>query len=190
MSDPKLILLLRAVPDPSYAPTSHRGSISIPAREIAVSSLARAIEHMIVFATDHGLGAGNLAGAGLVRRDSAPLCRVTFDGKLLAVDAEGLATGQRYRDPMAPPRTYRHLGEIVRALREDAELIRREVALAVGIAPETLRNLEMGRHAATGWTWHRLLQHPAIQDLPQIAQEAGFEVPGRDAPKGSKDPPD
>lgn len=179
MTSPKLsyTIILSAQPDPSYVAGSHRGSILIPAREVAVASLSRAVEHFAVFLKDNDLGPGNLSGAGLVRRDGVPICRVVYEGKVLEVDADGLATGRLYREPGSPRPRYRHLGEIVRVLREDSGLLRRDLAGAVGIATETVRNLETGRHSATAWTWQKLLGHPALSDLLRLADEAGLEPP-------------
>ena len=173
----QLTIVLSARPDPTYTPASHRGSVRIKAREVLVGTLTQAVEALTSFATNHNLGPVNLLRAGLVRRDGQPLCRVGYDGKLLEVDQSGLATGRRYTDPDAPRPRWRRIGDIVRVLRENAGLIRRDVAEAVGIAPETLRNLEVGRHAPTGATWTRLLAHPALRDLPQLAAEAGLELP-------------
>lgn len=169
-------ITLCAQPDPSYVPGSHRGSVLIPAREVAVASLSRAVEHFAVHVKDNDLGPGNLSGAGLVRRDGVPICRITFEGKVLEVDAAGLATGRLYREGASRPR-YRHLGEIVRRLREDSGLLRRDLAGAVGIATETIRNLETGRHSPTAWTWQKLLGHPALSDLSRLAAEAGLDPP-------------
>lgn len=109
----QLPLTLAARPDPTYFLTSHRGSVLIKAREVAVSSLGRVPEHMASFAPDNDRSPGKLAGAWLVRRDGKPLGRISHDGKLLAVDPEGRATGRQYRDPTIPQRKYRHLGQIV-----------------------------------------------------------------------------
>lgn len=118
-----------------------------------------------------------MVGAGLVRLDGEPLCRVTAEGKLLAVDSEGRATGLQYRDPGLPLPKWRHLGELVRFLREDAELLRRDLAAAVGVATETVRNLETGRHSTNSWSWAKLLSHPALADLPRLATESGLAIP-------------
>lgn len=176
-SKPTLTITLCASPDPDYAPESHKGSVRIAAREFLVLSLPRAIETFGVFVVDNQLSPGNLVGSGLVRCEGAPLCRVSHDGKLLAVDSEGRATGLRYVDPGASKPKFRSLGKLVRFLREDSGLIRRQVAEAVGVAPETLRNLELGRHRTNPWSWAKILSHPALQDLPRLAEEAGLELP-------------
>lgn len=177
MSKLSLTILLQAQPDPDYAPASHRGSVVIAPREFLVSSLERAVETYAVFSMDNNLGPANLVGAGLIRLDGTPLCRVSHDGKLLAVDSEGRATGQQYRDPGAPKPKFKSLGELVRFLREDSGLIRRQVAEAVGVSPETLRNLELGRHATGAWSLTKILSHPVLADLPALAKEAGLELP-------------
>ncbi len=82
-------------------------------------------------------------------------------------------------DPDYAPESHR------RFLREGVELLRKDLAAGTGIATETVRNLETGRHAATPWTWSRLLSHPALQDLPRLVAEAGLTLPaGAVAPMG------
>lgn len=184
----RLTLTLLAVPDPDYTPSSHRGKIRIEPREVSVPSLAKAIEHYAVFLLDNNLGPGNLAGAGLVRRDGQPLCRIGPNGKLLEVDESGRATGRRFIDPTAPKPRFSHLGALLRYLREDAGLLRRDLADAVGIATATVRNLETGRHIAKAWTWQRLLGHPALADLPRVATEAGLKLPVQNSSGGDGEP--
>lgn len=68
-------------------------------------------------------------------------------------------------------------------------MLRKDLAAGAGIATETVRNLETGRHAATPWTWSRLLSHPALQDLPRLAAEAGLTLPdGAVGPMGGGTP--
>lgn len=167
-----LTITLCAQPDPDYAPSSHRGSVLIRPREFAVSTLARAVETFSVFVMDNNLSPVNLVGAGLVRRDGQPLCRVSINGKLSAVDETGRETGQQYVRPR-----FSDVGQIVRFLRQAADLTRNEMADATGIAASTIRNLETRRQTASAWTWRQILGHESMRDFPRLAAEAGLKPP-------------
>lgn len=173
MSKPALTIVLSAQPNPDFAPASHRGSVQIDAHEVEVASIGEAIRLFMEFVSAHDLGAGNLTGdAGLIKRDGQPLARVALNGTIWQVDSAGKDTGRQYTRPR-----FSDVGQIVRYLRESADLTRNEMSDATEVAASTIRNLETGRHTASAWTWRKLLAHPALQDFPRIAQESGLEMP-------------
>lgn len=185
MSSPKLTVVLSAQPNADFAPDSHRGSVQIEPREVPVASIAEALRTFRDFIGDNDLGAGNLGGnAGLIRRDGQPLARVALNGTLWQVGPDGQDTGRQFVRPR-----FSHIGEIVRVLRETADLTRNELSDVTGVAASTIRNLETRRHTASAWTWRQILAHPALQDLPQLAKESGLEmpipVPGSGTPGGN-----
>lgn len=71
----------------------------------------------------------------------------------------------------------RHLGDLVRWLRETAGWTRRDLSEQTGLGPLTLRNLELGRGRASGATWRRILAHPAMARLPELAAEFDVAMP-------------
>ena len=169
----RLTITLAAQPNLDFAPTSHRGSVSIPAQEVQVASIAEAIRIFAAFISEHDLGVGNLGGeAGLVRRDGQPLCKVSLNGRLWEVDETGRETGRQYVRPR-----FSDVGQIVRFLRQAADLTRNEMADATGVAASTIRNLETGRHLASAWTWRQILGHESMRDFPRFAAEAGLKPP-------------
>lgn len=169
----RFTLTLCAQPNADFASTSHRGSVSIPAQEVQVSGIGEAVRLFAAFISEHDLHVGNLGGeAGLVRRDGLPLCKISVNGRLWEVDEIGRETGRQYVRPR-----FAHIGQIVRFLRQAADLTRNEMADATGIATSTIRNLETGRHLASAWTWQRLLAHPCLADLPRFAAESGLAMP-------------
>jgi len=74
------------------------------------------------------------------------------------------------------PRSFTHLGNIVRWLRETAGLTRRQLAAQTGISDATLKNIETNRHKLTATTLHKLLAHPTMAALPKLAKEAGLSL--------------
>ncbi len=71
---------------------------------------------------------------------------------------------------------HRHLGHLVKTLRQRAGLLRADLASAVGVSTVALRNLEIGRGASLA-TIALILKHPALVDLPTLAREAGIVLP-------------
>lgn len=71
---------------------------------------------------------------------------------------------------------HRHLGHLIKTLRQRAGLLRADLASAVGVSTVALRNLEIGR-GASAKTIALILAHPALADLPSLAREAGIVLP-------------
>ena len=76
--------------------------------------------------------------------------------------------------PMPGPVT--HVGQIVRWLREEGRLLRRQLAAETGVSEATLRNVEMGRHLPTAGTIRKLLTAPCMSPLPALAKAAGLAL--------------
>lgn len=68
------------------------------------------------------------------------------------------------------------LGAILRKLREDAGLTRKELQEATGVAASTIRNCEMCRHQITAWTLGKLLAHASMRELPALADAEGIKL--------------
>lgn len=83
----------------------------------------------------------------------------------------------------AHPWPFTHLGQIVRWLREAADLTRSQLESQTGISTSTIRNIEKSRHQFTAATLRKLLAHPAMATLPERAKEAGLPL-GRRSPGG------
>ena len=77
------------------------------------------------------------------------------------------------KDPFGP-RPVEHLGELVRRLRQDAGMSRRELARAIGLSLNTLGRFEIGRLRLTRAQLLRLLRHPCMARLPDRAKAAGL----------------
>ena len=77
------------------------------------------------------------------------------------------------KDPLAP-RPVEHLGELVRQLRQDAGMLRRDLARAIGLSLQTLGRFETGRLGLTRAQLLRLLRHPCMARLPERAKAAGL----------------
>lgn len=71
---------------------------------------------------------------------------------------------------------HRHLGHLVKVLRQRAGLLRADLASAVGVSTVALRNLEIGRGASLN-TIALIMAHPSMVDLPALAREAGIVLP-------------
>jgi hypothetical protein len=84
--------------------------------------------------------------------------------------------------PRSPPT---HPGELARRLREAEGLKRSEMTAQTGLTATEIRALEIGLHAAPK-TWRALLAHPAMEDLPEMAQQAGMTLPIVDKGKRAK----
>lgn len=76
--------------------------------------------------------------------------------------------------PAHIPLSFNHIGEIVRWLRKEGRLTRQQLAVQIGIADSTIRNLETGRHKATASTLSRLMRAPCMSSLPDKVKEAGL----------------
>lgn len=70
----------------------------------------------------------------------------------------------------------KHVGEVIRSLREYSGLTRKQLGTEIGVAPSTLRNIEMGRHIPTAWILRKLLNHPSMATLEAQAADYGVEV--------------
>jgi hypothetical protein len=77
------------------------------------------------------------------------------------------------RDPLGP-RPVRHLGELAQRLREDAGLLRSDLAQQTGLPLPTLRQFENGRIPLSREQLLRLLAHPCMARLPDAAKAAGL----------------
>lgn len=78
----------------------------------------------------------------------------------------------------------RHLGELARQLREAAGLTRKQLAADVGVSDMTLINFEFSRRLPTPDTLNRILAHPAMTRLVELALVEGVAMPAPDAPDG------
>jgi len=76
----------------------------------------------------------------------------------------------------SPTRIFIHLGDIVRWLRAAAGLTRRQLESQTCISASTIRNIEKDRHKLTAATLHKLLAHPAMAALPELAKESGLSL--------------
>lgn len=92
-----LTVTLQAVPNLDHDTRRHERTIRVPAKRVAVSSLTEAAKAVGAFISEFDLGSGNFTGrAGLVCRDGVPLCRVSYELRLWAVDAQGKETGKAF----------------------------------------------------------------------------------------------
>ena len=64
---------------------------------------------------------------------------------------------------------------LVRRLREHVGLTLKDLSEAVMIGAVTLRAIEAGKPAARQ-TWQALLTHPAMRELPRLAQQQGIQI--------------
>jgi hypothetical protein len=96
---PDLVVVIETVPNEDSGPTMNRGAMRVPARQVGVGNLAEAIKVCGAFISSLDLVVGNWCGqAGLVLHHGKPICRVSYDGKLWAVDQSGKETGERYAE--------------------------------------------------------------------------------------------
>ncbi len=94
-------------------------------------------------------------------------------------DPSSNATAEPAAEPSRAPL---HPGELVRRLREAQGLKRSEMTAQTGLTANEIRGLEMGRDSAPK-TWRALLGHPAMHELPALAQKAGLTLPSEDPAK-------
>jgi DNA-binding XRE family transcriptional regulator len=76
----------------------------------------------------------------------------------------------------AHPGHFTHFGQLVRWLRETAELTRLQLQAQTGISAPTIRNIEKNRHKLTAATLRKLLAHPAMATLLERAKVAGLSL--------------
>lgn len=81
----------------------------------------------------------------------------------------------------------RHLGDLARLLREAAGLTRKQLAAEVGLSDMSLLNLEFSRRLPTKDTLDRLLAHPALAKLVEMALAEGIAVQLRPEPPADVD---
>jgi len=74
------------------------------------------------------------------------------------------------------------LGELARLLREASGLTRRQLGDAVGLSEMSVKNFELGRCIPTRDTLNRLLAHPALERLVEMAEAEGIAVKLRPDP--------
>jgi len=74
------------------------------------------------------------------------------------------------------------LGELARLLREASGLTRRQLGDAVGLSEMSVKNFELGRCIPTRDTMNRLLAHPALERLVEMAEAEGIAVKLRPDP--------
>lgn len=78
--------------------------------------------------------------------------------------------------------TKKHLGELARCLREAAGLTRKKLAADVGISDMSILNFEFSRRLPTADTLNRLLAHPSMSRLIELALVEGIAWPSPDEP--------
>lgn len=81
----------------------------------------------------------------------------------------------------------RHLGDLARELRQAAGLTRRQLAAEVGLSDMTILNFELARRLPTRDTLDRLLAHPALARLVDLALAEGIAVELRPDPPADVD---
>ena len=77
-------------------------------------------------------------------------------------------------DPCAPRKA--RLGDLVRRLREDAGILRRELAEQTGLTIATLQSFETNRVSLSREDLLRLLLHSSMATLPDRARESGLSL--------------
>jgi len=87
--------------------------------------------------------------------------------------------------PDPNPRAKRHLGELARLLREAAGLTRKRLAADVGLSDMSILNFEFSRRLPTPDTLNRLLAHPAMARLVEMALREGIAWPSPDETDGA-----
>jgi ribosome-binding protein aMBF1 (putative translation factor) len=68
------------------------------------------------------------------------------------------------------------LGTLVRELRQAAGMTRQQLQDQINVAASTIRSFEMGRHKPAAWMLRRLMQSPAMVNLPELAEQAGLAL--------------
>lgn len=86
------------------------------------------------------------------------------------------ATGATDAGTWRCPVSQRHLGELARCLREAAGLTRKQLAAEVGLSDMSILNFELARRLPTKDTLDRLLAHPALARLVDLALAEGVAV--------------
>ena len=75
----------------------------------------------------------------------------------------------------------RHIGTMLRALRNDRSLRADQVAALLGITEKDYRDLELGRQAISSC---RLFELCLVFDVPVTVFFENYEIAGRDGPTG------
>lgn len=70
-----------------------------------------------------------------------------------------------------------HVGRLIRELREVAGLLRTQLAQEAGLSAVALRNVELERYEVTPAMLRRLLKHPSMQTLSELARCEGITLP-------------
>lgn len=89
------------------------------------------------------------------------------------------------KDPSSPlTKPVVHLGSIVRDLRQAAGISRKSFSEQLGgiISECDIRRFEFNRTVLTRPQLARLYQHAAMEMLPELAAEAGIDLPANDLP--------
>ena len=139
---------------------------------------------------------------GIAAAELAELQELTAQlNRLLPQLAAALSAAQLERDRLleeikrrpslrrrVPPGPFTHIGQVVRWLREAAGLTRQQLEYETGIADTTIRNIEMARHRPTVASMRKLLRHPAMSSLPEMAKQAGLSLrPRNNVPQAPQD---
>lgn len=180
-----ITVTLQAVPSVDFSRSTHRGSIRISPREVAIAQVADAVQVVLAFITEHDLDAGNWGGrAGLVCLHGLPVCHAACNGSLWAVDAAGWETGEPYvpAEPAQP--RFAHLGRLVIYLRTAAGLSRIQLGRGTTLGAHTIKALESGRVRLTQAQLDKLLRAPAMSGLLELAEREGVEVELVPEPEG------
>ena len=94
---------------------------------------------------------------------------------------------QKPHKPTAEIQNKKHLGELARELRQAAGLARRQLAADTGLSDMTIINFEFARRLPTKDTLDRLLAHPALAQLVEMALNEGIAVRLRPEPPADVD---
>ena len=78
--------------------------------------------------------------------------------------------------PAAPPIAPKHVGQLIRNLREAAGLTRNQFEELVGLSATTIKGIDLGYHRPTGEQVRKLLAAPCMARLPEMAKAAGLDL--------------
>jgi hypothetical protein len=103
-----------------------------------------------------------------------------FRGLLKPAPADPTAGGAP-----TPAQPKRHLGDLIRDLRDGAGLTRMQLGRGTKLDAHTIRNIEHGRYRPTRAQLDKLLRAPAMDGLLEMAEREGIKVEfGDSADKG------
>lgn len=71
----------------------------------------------------------------------------------------------------------KHVGRLIRELRELAGVVRTQLADETGLSALALRNVELERYEPTPAMLRRLRKHPSMRTLPDLARRDGITLP-------------